>query len=190
MHEHLLNLIAASVPLTAADSALVRAHFEPISVPKNTVLEQRDRVPQYLYWVHSGFVRLFRYNDFAEELTTHINCPPGFITAYSAFSAGVPSAEVVATLTDCQLLRISKASLEAIMQQSEVFRQYSLQVFSDSLLYNEQRAHELATLTAEQRYRKLLAHSPEILQHVPVQYIASFLGMKPESLSRIRRKIS
>jgi hypothetical protein len=49
---------------------------------------------------------------------------------------------------------------------------------------------ELATLTADQRYKKLIEHHPEIIHHVPIQYIASFLGMKPESLSRIRRQMN
>ena len=52
------------------------------------------------------------------------------------------------------------------------------------------RANDLATLSAEQRYKKLLETQPEILQNAPIQYIASFLGIKPQSLSRIRKNFN
>jgi Mn-dependent DtxR family transcriptional regulator len=57
------------------------------------------------------------------------------------------------------------------------------------MTYNENRSRELATLSAEERYKKMIINYPGILHNVPIQYIASFLGMKPESLSRIRKKL-
>ena len=54
--------------------------------------------------------------------------------------------------------------------------------------WNEIRANDFATLTAEQRYKKLIAEQSQIVQNVPIQYIASYLGIKPQSLSRIRRQ--
>ena len=68
-------------------------------------------------------------------------------------------------------------------------KDFSISVFQQSITYNEKRSRELSVLNAEQRYLKLMNDYPEIIQNVPIQYIASFLGMKPESLSRIRRKI-
>ena len=62
-------------------------------------------------------------------------------------------------------------------------------MLQQSLAYNETRSKELATLTAEQRYQKLIKNYPEILHNVPLQYIASFLGMNAKSLSRIRKEI-
>jgi CRP-like cAMP-binding protein len=70
-----------------------------------------------------------------------------------------------------------------------MMKDFSISVFQQSIAYNENRSRELSALNAEERYLKLLKDYPEIIQHVPIQYIASFLGMKPESLSRIRRKI-
>lgn len=68
-------------------------------------------------------------------------------------------------------------------------KDFSILVFQESITYNENRSKELSTLNAEQRYIKLIKNYPGIIQNVPIQYIASFLGMKPESLSRIRRKL-
>jgi CRP-like cAMP-binding protein len=86
-------------------------------------------------------------------------------------------------------LRITKTNLDQLTQQSTVFRDFSISVFQQSLAYNENRSTELATLSAEERYRKLMKNYPQILQNVPLQHIASFLGMNPKSLSRIRKEI-
>jgi CRP-like cAMP-binding protein len=82
-----------------------------------------------------------------------------------------------------------QTNLEALIGKSTAFKDFSISVFQESISYNESRSRELATLTAEQRYLKLIKEYPDILQNVPLQYIASFLGMNPKSLSRIRKQV-
>lgn len=62
-------------------------------------------------------------------------------------------------------------------------------MYEQAIAFNLQRTTDLLTLSAEKRYLKLLAEQPEVIQNVPIQYIASYIGIKPESLSRIRKKI-
>jgi CRP/FNR family transcriptional regulator, anaerobic regulatory protein len=76
-----------------------------------------------------------------------------------------------------------------LIDKSENFKKFSLIIFEQAIASGSKRADELATLNAEQRYIKLLEQQPEILQNIPIQYIASYLGIKPQSLSRIRRQI-
>ncbi|MBN9312948.1 MAG: cyclic nucleotide-binding protein [Chryseobacterium sp. 39-10] len=189
MHGPLLQLISQNVTLTESDKALFGQYFEPVLYPKNRVIEEENTTPKYLYFVVSGFVRLFHYNDKGDEVTTHINCPPGFITSYFNFVNQTKSNENLECITECELLRITKSDLDLLTQQSSAFKDFSITVFQQSLTYNETRSKELATLTAEQRYQKLLKNYPEILHNVPLQYIASFLGMNAKSLSRIRKEI-
>lgn len=189
MHHLLIQLITQSVVLSDTERNWCMHYFEWVSYPKNSLIEEEGKVPGYLYFVVSGFVRLFHYNDKGDEVTTHINCPPGFITSYTHFVNQSKSDENLISTTDCQLLRITKANLDFLIQQSTAFKDFSFWVFQQSLSYNEKRSKELATLTAEQRYIKLMDEYPEIVQHVPMQHIASFLGMNPKSLSRIRKQI-
>lgn len=189
MHGHLLTLLSQSVTLSDNDKALCEKYFEPVLYPKSRVIEEESKTPKYLYFVVSGFVRLFHYNDKGDEVTTHINCPPGFITSYFNFINQTRSNENLECITGCELLRITKAGLDLLTQQSSAFKDFSILVFQQSLAYNETRSKELATLTAEQRYQKLINNYPEILHNVPLQYIASFLGMNAKSLSRIRKGI-
>ena len=189
MHQALLDIIFRTIVLTQTEIEYLKKYFDPVLFPKNRIIETEGKVPHHLYFVVTGFMRLFHYNDAGDEVTTHINCPPGFITSYTAFTRQEKSAENVECITSCELLRITKTDLDLLTGQSNAFKDFSIWVFQQSLLYNETRAKELATLTAEQRYKKLIENYPSILQNVPVQYIASFLGMKPESLSRIRRQM-
>lgn len=189
MHRRLLNLAAQQVTLTDQDKALCEQYFEAAHFPKNRIIEKEGTIPRYLYFVTSGFVRLFHVNDKGDEITTHINCPPGFITSYSNFIDQTIAHENLECITECGLLRITKEHLDELTRQSTAFKDFSIRVFQQSLSYNESRSRELATLTAEQRYQKLIDNYPLILHHVPLQYIASFLGMNPKSLSRIRKEM-
>lgn len=189
MHQQLLNEIGTQSQLSELDIELCKKYFEPVLYPKNKVIEEAGKVPQYLYYIVSGFMRLFYYDDNGDEVTIHINCPHGFFTSFSNFSNQSQSDVNAECITGCELLRINKPDFDALMQQSLTWKNYSVFVLGGSMTYNENRAKDLATLTAEQRYLKLMDSHPEIIQNVPLQYIASFLGMKPESLSRIRRRI-
>lgn len=189
MHDKLLQYIHSNYHFSQKEIEMVQHYFEPVSFSKNTVIEEAGKVPNYLYYIVSGYLRLFYMDENGNEITTHINCPPGFFTSYSHFISETVSDHNVECVTACELLRITKENLDHLVKQSHAMKDFSISVFQHSIAYNENRSRELSTLNAEQRYLKLLKDYPEIIQHVPIQYIASFLGMKPESLSRIRRKI-
>lgn len=189
MYNQLIQLITQSVAISDLERSLCMQYFDPVLYTKNRVIEEEGKIPGYLYFVVSGFIRLFHYNNKGDEITTHINCPPGFITSFSNFNHQKKSDENLECITECQLLRITKSGFDKLIAQSPSFKDFSILVFQQSLSYNENRAKELATLNAEQRYLKLMKEHPEILQHVPMQYISSFLGMNPKSLSRIRKQI-
>lgn len=189
MHEKLLQYIGSGHHFSQKEIEMVKEYFEPVSFSKNTVIEAAGKVPDYLYYIVSGYLRLFYMDQNGNEVTTHINCPPGFFTSYSHFISRTVSEHNVECITACELLRITKKDLDYLVNESQGMKDFSISVFQQSIAYNENRSRELSALNAEERYLKFLKDYPEIIQHVPIQYIASFLGMKPESLSRIRRKI-
>lgn len=189
MHEKLLKIIRQQKPVSDKDAELCTEYFEPVIFPKNRIIEEEGKIPQYLYFVVSGYMRLFHYNDNGDEITSHINCPPGFITSYFNFINQTKAIENVECITECELLRITKDNLDNITSKSIAFKDFSIWIFQQSIAYNENRSKELATLTAEQRYQKLIDNYPQIIHNVPLQYIASFLGMNAKSLSRIRKQL-
>lgn len=189
MYKPLIDLLNQHVTLTATDEQLIKQFFEPVNCSKGARLVESGTVARYMYFITAGFVRAYHYED-GTEITNHLSAPNGFITAYFSFSTKTPADEVVETLTPVQLLRITKDNLDQLYRQSHNLALFGIVMADLYLVFNNQRSRDLITLSAGQRYQKLRQQFPELLQHVPLQYIASYIGVKPESLSRIRRKRS
>ena len=131
----------------------------------------------------------FYYDKNGDEVTSHISSATNFLASFLSFVHQKKAKENVECITECKLLRISRPDLITLIDKSENFKKFSLLIFEQAITSTEIRANDLATLGAEQRYKKLIETQPTILQNIPIQYIASFLGIKPQSLSRIRRQI-
>ena len=190
MNEKLINIINKTVTLTPNDVQLCDQFFETVLISKNTILEEQDKIPAYLYFISSGFVRLFYKDENGDEITTNLSSSNAFIASFMSLIHQKKAKENVECITECEIVKIHRNNLLALIDKSENFKQFSLIIFEHAITSTENRANDLATLSAEQRYKKLMENQPEILQNVPIQYIASFLGMKPESLSRIRKQMS
>ena len=188
-HDKLLKLIEDTVPTAESDRALVRSLFKPVSFLKHARLVEQGQVARQLYFINAGYVRVFARED-GVEVTTQLNCPPGFITSFNSFIRQTPAPDCVECIMDAELLAITRSGLDQLYAHSAHFAEFGRLILEQSVTYNEQRTKDLVTRTAEERYLKLLRQHPDIIQNVPLQYVASFIGIKPESLSRIRRHIS
>jgi CRP/FNR family transcriptional regulator, anaerobic regulatory protein len=184
------TMFSALFQLSAEDIEYCRSFFQYQQIGKNTIVEEEGKKPQALYFIANGFMRLFYYDDQGDEVTTLISTRATFITPFLNFIHQTPSTENVETITDCEVYSIKRDEIMQLIESNEGFKKFSLVIFEQSMALNQNRANDLATLSAEQRYLKLLNTQPEIVQNVPIQYIASYLGIKPQSLSRIRKQIS
>jgi CRP/FNR family transcriptional regulator, anaerobic regulatory protein len=190
MTDKFINMFGSYMQLTDSDIAFCKQYFELKRLPKNTITEEENKIPTYLYFVSEGFMRLFYYDDNGDEVTTLIAAPNKFITPFLDFIHQKKSTLNLECITDCELYQIERSKLVELIDKNENFKNFSLVIFEQAIATTNIRANDLATLTAELRYKKLLEQNPEIIQNVPIQYIASYLGIKPQSLSRIRKQIS
>lgn len=108
-----------------------------------------------------------------------------FADTMSLFS-GQPSPVEVIALEDCEMLRISKSNIEEL-KQTEIGRLLFLMAAEDDFVKKQQQQIDLLLKTAEERYQDLLKNQPQLLLRVPQKFIASYLGITPQSLSRLRR---
>ena len=134
-------------------------------------------------------MRLFYYDENEEEQTTFLCSQSGFITSFSSFVNQTKATENVECITECELLKISHLDAKQLVDKSEFFKNLFLSIFEKSISLSTVRANDLALLTGEQRYQKMIDYHPHFIQNIPLQYIASYLGIKPQSLSRIRKHI-
>ncbi len=185
----LIKDISKYIPLSKEDIRTISESFSSITIPKNTMLEVENTSTKYLYFIIDGYVRVF-YTKEGEERTTQINCPSGFITSFQSFITNSKAYDNVQTISECNLLRVTKDSLDKLNKNVKDWGIYGEKIYEQALIYNEDRTRDMILLTAEERYLKLMKTQPDIIQNVSLQYIASYIGIKPESLSRIRRQIT
>lgn len=188
-YDALFEYISRIIDIPEHDRAQCRNTFQLMWVAKDTMLEAAGKVPVYHNFIVSGFMRKFYINDKGEEVTVDLNNGPRFFTSYYHFMRQTVSDEYLYCITDCELLRITHADAESSAKTSITQKDYTIKLFQQIQEEDRDRMNDLATLTAEQRYVKLMKDSSEIIKNVPLKYIASYLGIKPESLSRIRREM-
>jgi CRP-like cAMP-binding protein len=187
--EKILAEISRTGKPNLEDSECISRFFTPINPARNSILDEQDKIPEYLYFINSGFMRLFYFDQNGEEQTTFLCSEGGFIASFSSLINQTKATENVECITDCELLRISYADAKQLVAKSEILKNFFLVMFEKSLSSAKLRANDLASLNADQRYQKMISQEPHFIQNIPLQYIASYLGIKPQSLSRIRKQV-
>jgi CRP/FNR family transcriptional regulator, anaerobic regulatory protein len=188
-HQQLIKHISNYIQLNKIEIENLINSFEIVHVKKNTLLEEENKLTKNLYFINKGFVRIF-FTKEGEEKTTQINCPSKFITSYQSFISQSKAYDNVETVTDCSLLKISKTELERLSEKVKNWDLFSKKIYEQAVVFNEERTRDMILMSAEERYLKLLKTQSEIIKNVPLQYIASYIGIKPESLSRIRKQLN
>ncbi|MBX2844446.1 MAG: Crp/Fnr family transcriptional regulator [Flammeovirgaceae bacterium] len=187
--EVLFNYVRLLVDIPEIDQEICCKYFKPIFVKKDTILELEGTIHKYHNFIVTGFMRNYYHDKEGQEITTDINDGPRFFTSYNHFMNRTISNENLHCITDCELLQINRDDIEITAKLGITQMEYSLLILQQQLEKNKQRVIDLATLSAEERYLKLLKNHPRILQNIPLKYIASYLGINPGSLSRIRKEI-
>ncbi len=155
---------------------------------KNEFILKAGHVENYLYFLVSGIARLYLNSD-TKEFTLRFNFPGQFFNAYSSFFTRTPSCYSIEAITDIRLYRMSFDRLEELYKvtsNAAIVGRRALEYF---YLLKEQREIRLLCHTAEENYRELQKEQPDLIQLIPQKYLASYLGITPQSLSRIRRTI-
>lgn len=184
------SFIRQLVEISPEDQALCRKYFAPVFAKKGSLLESAGSIHHYHNFIVSGYMRNFHYDDEGKEVTTDLNDGPRFFTSYSSFINRSVSRENLHCLSDCKILRINREDNETISRAGKDSQLYIEKILQLQLEKSRQRILDVNTLTAKERYLKLLKHQPAIIENVPINYIASYLGINPGSLSRIRQEIS
>lgn len=154
-------------------------------VLKKTLLLKAGMVAHRIYFIKKGFVRAFYYKGENQFTSWFMGEGEIIISVYSFFSRK-PSFENIEALEDCTLQSISWEQLQELYAAFPKFNVTGRIITEQYYIRSEERAINLQTLTATQRYEKLLAEYPQVVQVASLGQIATYLGIKQETLSRIR----
>lgn len=169
----------------AFSSKLSRQEF-----PKKTLLLKSGETENYLSFIEKGIVRLCTPAGLEDDLTFGFAHEGNFVSAYDSFLTRMPSVYHLETLTATVLWRITHADLQVIYAETAIGNTIGRN--AAEALFLEKSARELSLLneSAERRYLNLFAQQPHLFRQIPLKYIASYIGITPQALSRIRRRIS
>ena len=183
----LRKFIENYVSLPDDEWTIISQAFERNEFRKNEFLLEEGSVCRYFYFIESGLVRFFLLNNDGDEVTKFFTTAPYCFTAKDSFRNQTPARESIQALDRTivwQTTLQQSNDLLALKSWSDFTRKFVHEVQS----YTEELLMESKTETAEIRYRKLQEKYPELIQKIPLKHLSSFLGIAPQSLSRIRKK--
>lgn len=164
-------------------SKLVREEF-----PKKALLLEAGQTENCLSFVESGVIRFYIPKE-DQDLTFTFVFNNEFVSAYDSFLTQLPAHYNVEALSDTVLWRLSYKDLQDIYAQTEIGNTIGRHASEQLFMEKSKRELSLLNETAEQRYRNLFTEQPHLIQKIPLKYLASYIGITPQALSRIRKRI-
>lgn len=186
---HLLNrwLKAYGIRLSRADAKLLMRYTEVIHLPKGRVIMPQGKPVQDLFFINSGLVRLYSKVD---GIDTTIDFVPEheFASTLIFILNQQPSVYALDTLTEVTALHWSRETVLYLREKVSCAPVIESVLQVRLLNWIQDRELDVLNLSPEERYQKLFQTAPKVAAQAPLKYIASYLGITQESLSRIRRK--
>lgn len=190
MYSLLLNTIRSKVSLSVGEAEQIKSLFTIRKVKKRQLVLAAGIIGQEFFFVRRGLLRMFSTDDKANEHVIHF-APEGWWMADNySFLSGQPAIFSIEALEDSDLLVLSKDHLDILSTRVPVMERYFRLLMQAGIVSLHRRIGNSQSQTAEQKYRQMIELYPNIVIRTPQHFIASYLGVTPETLSRIRKKVS
>lgn len=183
----LIDYINQIVPLNAQEQSVVEEAFMINQLTKGDSWVSHGQYCNEIAFVQSGKLRIFYIDESGIDITCFFVTDNNFIASFTSFLTQTPTNENIVAIEDTKLLTISRDSLEKLSQEVPKLQVLRRVIAENLFITMEKRVAALQSKTADQRYTKMLEENPDILLGVPLQYSASFMGITPQHLSRIRK---
>ncbi len=161
---------------------------ERLQFKKGSLLTAQGAVENYIYFLEEGSVKFSHWVDIKEYILDFW-FEGDFFTSFASLIERAPSPSQCQAMTDVTVQRIHYDQLQQVYRDSHLGSEIGRRMAERMYVHKTRKEIELLSLTAEQRYEKLLDQSKRLILEIPVKDVASYLGILPESLSRIRRKL-
>jgi len=175
--------------LTAEELSIFYNHLTRLTYRRGQILIKQGTVANRMYLVEHGYCRSYVNRD-GEEITDFFFFEKSFATDFASFCSDKPSLLNLVCAEDCTLLEITKTKLEILYKKYHSFSEIGRLMAESAFVQLEERVRLLHTEDLKTKYQFMIQNFPDVFQRVPQYQIASYLGVKPQSLSRMRAKLS
>ncbi|WP_439698225.1 Crp/Fnr family transcriptional regulator [Mucilaginibacter sp. AW1-7] len=155
---------------------------------RKTLLTEGD-ISRYIYFIEKGALRSFTIDKEGAEHVIQLALEDHWIADLYSFVTQVPGNVNIEAIEDSEVLLLPHHELDLLYDQVPALERYFRHLFQRAYVGLQQRLNTTVSLNAEDRYRMLIHDFPQVAARVPLIYVASFLGITPESLSRIRKQL-
>jgi CRP-like cAMP-binding protein len=169
---------------------LVKTFFSPKKIRKKQYLLQEGNICRHLAFVEKGLLRSYNVDEKGIEHMIHFAWEGWWMADMLSFLSNEPSTYHIDAIEDAELLLISQQDFEEMFLKVPVMERYFRILFQNNIISKERRLISSITNSAEEKYIHLTATNPELIKRIPQQLVASYLGITPETLSRIKNKLA
>lgn len=189
-YDKLKSMIESLVSLSEQEWALLSGAFTERVVDSKTIIAREGEIEKEIYFVCSGLARLYYQTKDNDQITAFIFCENMFASCLESFIKQHPSTQNLETLESCTLLVLTKDKLDALYEQVPKTHVIMRKVMEARFIASQQLLSSYILAGPKERYELFALHYPHLVQRVPQYILASFLGITPVSLSRIRKRIA
>ncbi|MEO2072236.1 MAG: cyclic nucleotide-binding domain-containing protein [Zunongwangia sp.] len=157
-----------------------------LNLTRKEYLKVRGSIDTNLYFIVKGSLRIFIIDEF-EEHTIRFGYRNNIIAALDSYIKNEPSDLYIQAIKKTELKVISKNSFNNFIWSSKKYIKIWLEIVNELVYKHMERERDILTTSPVERYKRVLGRSPQLFQEIPNKYIASYLRMKPETLSRIKK---
>ena len=185
--QQLLSHITAYYKLTTEAENALQDCLTEIKLTKNEFLLTQGNVCRHLYFLEKGAIRGF-YNLDGKEITHWFGFEKDFVTSFHSFITGEAAVENIQLIESCTLWAIAKETLTDLFNQHHDIERLVRIAYEKYYIRLEERYVNAQFKSARERYEDLILQTPHMIERVPLGFIASYLGISQETLSRIRSR--
>jgi CRP-like cAMP-binding protein len=189
MSEQLTKYIRDRVSITDNDLQTVLSHFHTAKVKKNEYVGRIDDPARRMYFVVKGCLRIYFLKPDGTEVIRRFAFENTFTTSLVSFITGEALKDSTQATEDCELLYISRGDFYSLVDKIPSWDKFYRRYLEYAYVNNTNRMQSFVTLDATERYRLLLNENPEIVLRLPNKYVANYLNITQEALSRIKHKV-
>ncbi len=183
----LKETLNSTYELSENDWLYLAKHLQKVAVKKKEIILNYGELEQYIYFLEKGLIRIFTEKNDREICLDFIFEKEAF-SSFVSLSTKTPSALCLQALLPSVLFRLPVAAMRKWLQDSDAAERLLRRMLENLLVVKLKKEIKMLTMTAEENYESLLKESPNIVQHIPIKDMASYLGIHPDSLSRIRKR--